>query len=85
MLPPRPRLNRRLRLRFSSAHNDWVLGHGEGRFRLNQSAAEILRRCDGHHQLDDIVDELQALFEVEGIHGQITALLGEAVARGWIE
>ena len=84
-LPDRPRLSRLFRLQFESAQDAWVLLYPEGMVQLNQSAAEILRRCDGRRQVDDIVDELQTLFHVQGIREQIAALLQEGQRRGWIE
>lgn len=84
-LPERPRLSRLFRLQFESAQDAWVLLYPEGMVQLNQSAAEILRRCDGRRHVDDIVDELQTLFNVQGIRDQIAALLQEGLRRGWIE
>ena len=84
-LPACPRLSRLFRLQFESAQNAWVLLYPEGMVQLNQSAAEILRRCDGQRQLGDIVGELQALFGVDGIRPQVEALLQEGQSRGWID
>lgn len=83
-LPACPRLARLFRLQFESAQNAWVLLYPEGMVQLNPSAAEILRRCDGQRPLDAIVEELQGLFQVEGIGPQVEALLQEGVRRGWI-
>lgn len=84
-LPDCPKLSRLFRLQFESAQDAWVLLYPEGMVQLNQSAAEILRRCDGRRQLDDIVAELQALFQVDGIRPQVVALLQEGQSRGWID
>ena len=84
-LPACPKLARLFRLQFESVQNAWVLLYPEGMAQLNQSAAEILRRCDGRRQLDDIVAELQALFQVDGIRPQVLALLQEGQSRGWID
>lgn len=84
-LPQCPRLSRLFRLQFERAQDAWVLLYPEGMVQLNQSAAEILRRCDGRRQLDDIVAELQALFQVDGIRPQVEALLQEGQNRGWID
>ncbi len=84
-LPDCPRLSRLFRLQFESAQIAWVLLYPEGMVQLNQSAAEILRRCDGQRQLGDIVGELQALFGVDGIRPQVEALLQEGQSRGWID
>ena len=84
-LPARPKLARLFRLQFESAQNAWVLLYPEGMVQLNPSAAEILRRCDGQRPVTAIVEELQSLFQVEGIGPQVEALLQEGVRRGWID
>ena len=84
-LPAHPRLSRLFRLQFESAQNAWVLLYPEGMVQLNASAAEILRRCDGQRHFDDIVAELQALFNVQGIREQVAALVQEGQRRGWID
>jgi pyrroloquinoline quinone biosynthesis protein D len=84
-LPACPRLARLFRLQFESVQNAWVLLYPEGMVQLNPSAAEILRRCDGQRSIDAIVDELESLFQVEGIRPQVEALLQEGVRRGWID
>lgn len=83
-LPPLPSLSSLFRLQFEPAQNTWVLLYPEGMVQLNASAAEILRRCDGKHGFDAIVDELQALFQVDGIAPEVDALLREGVRRGWL-
>ena len=83
--PACPKLARLFRLQFESAQNAWVLLYPEGMVQLNPSAAEILRRCDGQRPIDAIVEELQGLFQVEGIGPQVEALLQEGVRRGWID
>lgn len=54
-LPERPKLSRRFRLQFEPAQSRWVLLYPEGMVQLNDSAAEILKRCDGLKSLPDIV------------------------------
>jgi len=53
--------------------------------QLNDSAAEILRRCDGRHTVADIVSELEALFDTQGIAPQVRALIAEGTRRGWLD
>jgi pyrroloquinoline quinone biosynthesis protein D len=48
-LPERPRLNRLFRLQWEEAQQAYVLLYPEGMVKLNLSAAEILKRCDGDH------------------------------------
>ncbi|WP_367067512.1 pyrroloquinoline quinone biosynthesis peptide chaperone PqqD [Oryzisolibacter sp. LB2S] len=83
--PGLPRLSRRLRLQYEAAQTRWVLLYPEGMVQLNDSAAEILRRCDGRHSVSDIVHELEALFDTQGIGAQVQALIDEGTSRGWLD
>jgi pyrroloquinoline quinone biosynthesis protein D len=80
-----PRLSRLLRMQYEPAQSRWVLLYPEGMVQLNDSAAEILRRCDGRHTVTDIVGELEALFETQGIAPQVQSLIDEGVRRGWLD
>ena len=84
-LPLHPTLSRQFRLQFEPAQDRWVLLYPEGMVQLNQSAAQVLRRCDGAHQVGDVVRELETVFETQGIEPEIISLLEEAHHRGWIE
>ena len=83
--PALPHLSRRLRLQYDSAQTRWVLRSSEGTVQLNDSAAEILRRCDGRHTVADIVCELEGLFDIQGIAPQVQALLADGLRRGWFD
>ena len=83
--PALPHLSRRLRLQYDSAQTRWVLRDPESTVQLNDSAAEILRRCDGRHTVADIVSELEALFDTHGIAPQVKDLLTEGARRGWLD
>ncbi len=85
VLPERPRLSHRFRLQYEDAQQAWVLLYPEGMVKLNHSAAEILRRCDGAHSVDGIVADLETAFSVQGIDGQVRALIEEGNRRGWID
>ena len=83
--PALPHLSRRLRLQYDSAQTRWVLRSSEGTVQLNDSAADILRRCDGRHTVADIVCELEGLFDIQGIAPQVQALLADGLRRGWVD
>lgn len=85
LLHPLPHLSRRLRLRYEAEQTRWVLLSPEGVVQLNDSATEILRRCDGRHTVADIVSELEALFDTQGIAPQVRELLAEGARRGWLD
>jgi len=84
LLPERPRLSRLYRLQHEPVQAAWVLLYPEGMVKLNDSSAEILRRCNGTLTVDEITAELEALFNVQGIGAQVTSLLQEGARRGWI-
>lgn len=84
-VPELPYLSRRLCLQYQAAQISWVLLYPEGMVQLNDSAAEILRRCDGRHTVADIVSELESLFDTQGIAPQVYELLAEGARRGWID
>ena len=83
-LPERPKLSRMYRLQFETVQNSWVLLYPEGMVKLNDSAAEILRRCTGQPTVDDIVNELETLFKVQNLATQVRDMLQEGARRGWI-
>lgn len=85
VLPDQPKLSRRFRLQYEEAQKRWVLLYPEGMVQLNDSAAEILKRCDGERSLAAIVDELEVAFGAQGLLPQVTALLEEGQRRGWID
>lgn len=80
-----PRIRSGLRLQWEPAQECHVLLYPEGMVRLNQSAAEILRRCDGTHSLGWIVADLELAFDVSGLESEVLAFVTEAVQRRWVE
>jgi pyrroloquinoline quinone biosynthesis protein D len=80
----RPNIRPGLRLQWEAVQNSYVLLYPEGMVKLNSSAAEILRRCDGTRSLDDIVTDLESAFNRTGLHGDIVHFLELARAQGWI-
>lgn len=83
-LPERPLLNRRYRMQYEAAQQAHVLLYPEGMVRLNQSAAEILKRCDGQATVDQIVEQLEAAFNASGLRDDVLGLLAHAHEKDWI-
>ena len=83
-LPEPPQLSNLYRLQFEPVQNAWVLLYPEGMVKLNDSAAEILRRCTGQLSVDSIVNELETLFKVQDLAPQVRDMLQEGARRGWI-
>jgi pyrroloquinoline quinone biosynthesis protein D len=83
-LPEKPQLSKLFRLQFEKAQNAYVLLYPEGMVKLNDSAAEILRRCDGQRDIVAIVADLEQSFETSGLEDDVNAFLQIALERGWI-
>lgn len=80
----KPKLSRVFRLQWEVVQNNYVLLYPEGMVKLNQSAAEILKRCDGEHDVTAIVDDLESSFSVKGLDADVKDFLDIANQRGWI-
>ena len=83
-LPDMPRLNRRFRMQWEEAQQAHVLLYPEGMVRLNQSAAEILKRCDGATTVDEIVAQLEQQFGASGLRDDVLGMLAHAMEKDWI-
>jgi pyrroloquinoline quinone biosynthesis protein D len=73
------------RLQWEPAQNAHVLLYPEGMVKLNQSAGEILKRCDGTRDIDSLIAELEQAFNATGIGGEVRAFIADAHGRGWLE
>jgi len=83
-IPEQPLLSRRFHMQWEQAQGNYVLLYPEGMIKLNQSAAEILKRCDGQHSVPAIVDELEAAFSASNLGADVDEFLREASAHGWL-
>jgi len=81
----KPAIARGFRLQWEPAQNAHVLLYPEGMVKLNGSAGEILKRCDGSRDLNAIVDDLERAFEATGLTKDVTAFISMALERKWIE
>ncbi|MBB2927571.1 pyrroloquinoline quinone biosynthesis peptide chaperone PqqD [Paraburkholderia silvatlantica] len=84
-VPLRPRLRGMYRLQWEAAQDAYVLLYPEGMVQLNSSAGEILVRCDGAHELDEIIGELERLFSTSELAPDIYRFLDHARLRGWLD
>jgi pyrroloquinoline quinone biosynthesis protein D len=83
-IPDKPALSRLFRMQWEETQNNYVLLYPEGMVKLNQSAAEILKRCDGARTVPAIVDELEQQFGARGLRDDVDDFLRTASERGWI-
>jgi pyrroloquinoline quinone biosynthesis protein D len=80
----RPNIRSGIRLQWEEVQNSYVLLYPEGMVKLNTSAAEILKRCDGARSVDEIVVDLESAFKRTGLQGEVEHFLQLARAQGWI-
>lgn len=80
----RPRLGPGFRLQWEEAQNAHVLLYPEGMVKLNGSAGEIMRRCDGSVELAAIVADLERAFSTQGLEGDVRAFVEMAAKQRWL-
>lgn len=83
-IPMMPRLNRRYRMQWEEAQKSWVLLYPEGMVRLNGSAGEILKCCNGVTPVAVIISNLEAQFNMPSLKDDVKDLLAHAYAQDWI-
>ncbi|GJH10702.1 pyrroloquinoline quinone biosynthesis peptide chaperone PqqD [Caballeronia novacaledonica] len=82
--PTRPRLRAPLKLHWHADMSTCEIVHPSGSVELNRSAGEILARCDGTRELDDIIGELEVRFGMEGLAVDVYRFIDEARRLGWL-
>lgn len=81
----KPRIAAGLRLQWEPVQQAHVLLYPEGMVKLNQSAGEILKRCDGQREVRAIVADLEQAFSATGLEPEVTAFLDIALKQRWVE
>jgi pyrroloquinoline quinone biosynthesis protein D len=84
-LTARPRIGPNFRLQWEEVQKAWVLLYPEGMVKLNASAGEILKRCDGERTVEAIVAELEKAFGASGLLDDVRAFFAIASKQRWIE
>src|SRR5512139_3154620 len=82
----RPELNPMFLFRWEDTQDSYVLLYPEGVVKLNPTAGEILKRCDGQHTVVALIDELKQLFAEppERVDSGVRKFLEVSYAKGWI-
>ena len=84
MLAIRPRVGSGFRLQWEPAQNAHVLLYPEGMVKLNGSAGEIMKRCDGQRSVAEIVADLEQAFNAQGLEGDVVAFVEMAAKQRWL-
>lgn len=80
----RPAIGRGFRLQWEAAQNAYVLLYPEGMIKLNTSAGEILKRCDGASTIEEITANLEQVFSTPGLKDDVMAFVAMAHEKRWI-
>ena len=81
----KPAIGRGFRLQWEPAQKAHVLLYPEGMVKLNGSAGEILKRCDGVRTVGEIVKDLETSFATTGLEKDVTAFMTMALEKRWVE
>ena len=80
----RIRIAAQFRLQWEDKQQAYVLLYPEGMVKLNHSAGEILKRCDGSRTVSDIITDLEQDFPDADLKDDVMNLLNSASDNGWI-
>jgi pyrroloquinoline quinone biosynthesis protein D len=80
-----PRLGKGFRMQWEQAQQCHVLLYPEGMVKLNQSAGEIMARCDGVRDVAAIVTDLEVAFNAKGLQADVLAFVDLAATKRWLE
>lgn len=80
-----PRISPGFRLQWEPAQDAHVLLYPEGMVKLNASAGEILKRCDGVADVAAITVDLEEQFDTSGLEADVLAFLDIAARQGWVQ
>ena len=81
----RPGLGRGFRFQWEPAQKAHVLLYPEGMVKLNGSAGEIMKRCDGVRTVAEIVADLESTFATTGLEKDVHGFLTMALEKRWLE
>ena len=79
-----PRIGPGFRLQWEPAQECHVLLYPEGMVKLNGSAGEIMKRCDGQRSVAAIVEDLEKAFSTPGLEPDVLAFVEMAAKQRWL-
>jgi pyrroloquinoline quinone biosynthesis protein D len=80
----RPRVGNGFRLQWEEAQSSFVLLYPEGMVKLNQSAGEIMKRCDGVADVTAIVADIESAFNAQGLDNDVRGFIEVAAKQRWL-
>jgi pyrroloquinoline quinone biosynthesis protein D len=80
-----PRLGAGLRLQWEPAQNCHVLLYPEGMVKLNDSAGEIMKRCDGIRSIEAITADIERTHALRGLEADVIGFVELAHRQRWLQ
>lgn len=81
----KPRLARKVRLRYEEVRQADLLLLPERVVKLNPTGAAILRLCDGNRTVSEIAKELETRYGQSNLENDVLEFLERVWGQGWIE
>jgi pyrroloquinoline quinone biosynthesis protein D len=80
-----PRLGTGFRLQWEPAQNCHVLLYPEGMVKLNDSAGEIMKRCDGARSIEAITADIEHTHALSGLEADVIGFVELAQQQRWLQ
>ena len=80
----RPRVGAGFRLQWEPVQNCHVLLYPEGMVKLNGSAGEIMKRCDGERSVGAIATDIEQAYALEALERDVLAFVEMAGKQRWL-
>ncbi len=80
-----PRIGAGFRLQWEPAQDCHVLLYPEGMVKLNGSAGEIMKRCDGTSSIAVITADIEKTFALQGLEPDVVAFVELAGKQQWLK
>ena len=71
-------------MQWEPVQNCHVLLYPEGMVKLNDSAGEIMKRCDGQRSIDVIVADIERTHALQGLQDDVLAFVEMAGRQHWL-
>ena len=79
-----PRVGAGFRLQWEPVQDCHVLLYPEGMVKLNGSAGEIMKRCDGARSIQAIAADIEQTHALQGLQADVLAFVELAAKQRWL-
>ena len=81
----RPHIAPGFRLQWEAVQNCHVLLYPEGMAKLNGSAGEIMKRCDGERSIETITADIEQTHSLSGLQADVIGFVELAGRQQWLK